>query len=467
MRMGDEMHIAQDFAFLDDFCLKTQEGRSIFNVEPIRSLIDGIYITDAQAVTLAVNRAYERITGLNRSALIGRYMGDLVKLGYLSNSVSLEVIKRQDVVTLVQTIHGHQKILVTGSPIFDQEQRLVCIVTCVRDITELLRAKHAQEQLEDLFRSQEQYKVDPCVKDFIMSKHTQPIFDLATQVAKFDSKVMIGGETGTGKSQLARYIHQMSPRREQAFLALNCAGMPDNLLEIELFGYEAGAFTGALPKGKKGLLEIAHQGSLFLDEIADLPLHMQIKLLKVIEEQRFLPVGGTEFKQVDVRIISATHRDLKDTVAQGKFREDLFYRLNVVSFELPPLRERRVEIIPLLEHYLLLWNQKYQQHKYFVPEVFEALSHYAWPGNIRELVNMVERLCVTTPHDQVMLKDLPVYMQEYAHPKAMTLKEHVLAYERQLIVEALAQYGSTRATADALGVEQSTLVKKIARFKAH
>lgn len=456
---------------MQGFALKTQDGRSIFNVEPIRSFMeaiqDGIYITDAEAVTLAVNSAYERITGLNRSLLLGRYMGDLVKLGYLSNSVSLEVIKRQDVVTLVQSIHGNQKILVTGSPIFDAKQQLLCVVTCVRDITELLRAKHAQEQLENLFRSQAQYKISSHASDFIVSQHTQDILDLATHVAKFDSKVLIGGETGTGKSQLARYIHHMSPRAEQAFLELNCSGLPDNLLEIELFGYVAGAFTGASSKGKKGLLEIAHQGTLFLDEIGDLPLHLQVKLLKVIEEQRFLAVGGTEFKQIDVRIISATHRNLKDMLDHGQFREDLFYRLNVVELNLPPLRERRAEIIPLLEHYLSLWNQKYQQHKSLSPEVLEALSHYAWPGNIRELVNLVERLCVVTRQDHIELQHLPEHLSVQCDVTStpLSLKAQVLAYERQLIIEALAVHGSTRATAQALQVEQSTLVKKIARFK--
>lgn len=456
---------------MQGFALKTQDGRSIFNVEPIRSFMeaiqDGIYITDAEAVTLAVNSAYERITGLNRSLLLGRYMGDLVKLGYLSNSVSLEVIKRQDVVTLVQSIHGNQKILVTGSPIFDAKQQLLCVVTCVRDITELLRAKHAQEQLENLFRSQAQYKISSHASDFIVSQHTQDILDLATHVAKFDSKVLIGGETGTGKSQLARYIHHMSPRAEQAFLELNCSGLPDNLLEIELFGYVAGAFTGASSKGKKGLLEIAHQGTLFLDEIGDLPLHLQVKLLKVIEEQRFLAVGGTEFKQIDVRIISATHRNLKEMLDHGQFREDLFYRLNVVELNLPPLRERRAEIIPLLEHYLSLWNQKYQQHKSLSPEVLEALSHYAWPGNIRELVNLVERLCVVTRQDHIELQDLPEHLSVQCDVAStpLSLKAQVLAYERQLIIEALAVHGSIRATAQALQVEQSTLVKKIARFK--
>lgn len=305
----------------DRFSLQGQDGRSIFDVEPIRSIIDaiqdGIYITDARAVTIAVNRSYERITGLNRSILIGRYMGDLVKLGYLSNSASLEVLKRQEVVTLVQTINGSQKILVTGSPVFDERKQLMCVVTSVRDITELLRAKHAQEQLENLFRSQSQYKISSFSEELIISRETQKIFDLATNVAKYNSKVLLRGETGTGKSKLARYIHSISPRATHAFLELNCSGIPDNLLEIELFGYVPGAFTGASTKGKKGLLEISHQGTLFLDEIGDLPLSMQVKLLKVIEENRFLPVGSTEFKEVDIRIISATHRNLEEMVKAG------------------------------------------------------------------------------------------------------------------------------------------------------
>lgn len=455
----------------DYFELTTQDGRSIFDVEPIRSLInaiqDGIYITDAQAVTVAVNDAYERITGLNRSILIGRYMGDLVKLGYLSNSASLEVIKRQEVVTLVQTIHGSQKILVTGSPVFDQEKQLICIVTSVRDITELLRAKHAQEQLENLFRSQSQYKINSASHDLIISRETQGIFDLATNVAKFNSKVLLRGETGTGKSKLARYIHSISPRAEQAFLELNCSGIPDNLLEIELFGYVAGAFTGASTKGKKGLLEIAHKGTLFLDEIGDLPLSMQVKLLKVIEESRFLPVGSTEFKDVDIRIISATHRNLEDMVQQGEFREDLFYRINVIDLELPPLRQRRSEILSLVQQYLKVFNDKYHLEKSFSPEVIEAFSQYDWPGNIRQLINVLERMMVSTTHTEIGLQDLPSDLRKHGQvtPSKMTLKERVQAFECELISAALIQYGSTRATAQALGVEQSTLVKKIARFK--
>lgn len=469
------MTVDQVIAFMkgenDYFELITQDGRSIFDVEPIRSLIhaiqDGIYITDAHAVTVAVNDAYERITGLKREILMGRYMGDLVKMGYLSNSASLEVIKRQEVVTLVQTIHGSQKILVTGSPVFDRNNQLICIVTSVRDITELLRAKHAQEQLDNLFRTQAQYKINHFAHDLIISRETQRVFDLANNVAKFNSKVLLRGETGTGKSKLARYIHHISPRSEHAFLELNCSGIPDNLLEIELFGYVSGAFTGASSKGKKGLLEIAHKGTLFLDEIGDLPLSMQVKLLKVIEENRFLPVGSTEFKEVDIRIISATHRKLEEMVERGEFREDLFYRINVIDLELPPLRQRRGEILPLVHQYQNRFNEKYQLNKSVSPEVIEALSQYDWPGNIRELLNVLERMLVSSQANEIGLQDLPKHLaiQRQVEPLTLSLKERVQAFECELISAALKQYGSTRATAKALGVEQSTLVKKIARFK--
>lgn len=454
----------------DLYAIKGQDGRSIFDVEPFRSIIDaiqdGIYITDENANTIAVNSAYERITGLHRNILIGRHMGDLVKRGYLSNSASLEVVKRREVVTLVQSINGNQKILVTGSPVFDEKKQLICIVTSVRDITELLRAKHAQEQLENLFRSQSQHKISCSANDLIISRETQRVFDLATNVARFDSKVLLRGETGTGKSKMARYIHSISSRAEHAFLELNCSGIPDSLLEMELFGYVAGAFTGASAKGKKGLLEIAHQGTLFLDEIGDLPLNMQVKLLKMIEESRFLPVGATEFKDVDIRVICATHRNLEDMVAQGEFREDLFYRINVVDIELPPLRSRRSEIMPLVQQYQKQFNEKYQMNTVFSLEAIEAMSHYSWPGNIRQLVNVVERLMVSDHSTEITLHNLPAYLRSdaaSAQPKG--LKERVQAFEMELIMQALSEHGSTRATAEALGVEQSTLVKKIARFK--
>lgn len=195
-------------------------------------------------------------------------------------------------------------------------------------------------------------------------------------------------------------------------MELNCAAIPGHLVEAELFGYEPGSFTGALKSGKVGILESAHRGTLFLDEIGDLPLELQVKLLKVVEESQFMRVGSTEVRHVDVRIITATHRDLATLVREGLFREDLYYRLNIVTFEVPPLRNRKEEIVPLLETYLGKFNEKYQENKTMTLECYEWLTNYQWPGNIRELANLVERLVVTTYHDSIDVGDLPIFLQQ-------------------------------------------------------
>src|SRR5690606_15279969 len=236
------------------------------------------------------------------------------------------------------------------------------------------------------------------------------VFAQARQVAASDVKVLLQGETGVGKTLVAQYIHKASARAAQPFLALNCGALPDNLIEAELFGYVAGAFTGAGRKGKRGLLELANQGTVFLDEIGDLPLALQVKLLKVIEESRFIPVGGLELKEVDVRIITATHHDLRRMVAEGRFRADLYYRLNVVPIHIPALRERADEIQPLLQFYLAEFNQRHGRSLTWGLEALDALdalTEYAWPGNIRELINLVERLVVTCAGETIELFDLP------------------------------------------------------------
>ncbi|AXY56290.1 PAS domain S-box protein [Acinetobacter chinensis] len=442
-----------------------------FVSEPVNSILeaiqDGLYITDKNAITVTVNKAYERITGLDRKLLIGRSMDEIVTQGYLTNSISADVLRKKEVVTTVQTINQNQKILVTGSPLFDEQGNVSYIISSVRDVTELVAAKHAQEQLENLYKTKSQHKVQCSDTDFIISRQSQAVFDQATHIAQFDCKVLIQGETGTGKSKLARYIHSCSPRASEVFMELNCSGIPENLLEIELFGYVAGAFTGASAKGKKGLLEIAHKGTLFLDEIGDLPLPLQVKILKVIEEQRFIPVGATEYKTIDIRVISATHKHLKTQISKGEFREDLYYRLNVVELELAPLRERRTEIIPLIQFYKNHVNQKYGLNTEIELEVLEFLSCWNWPGNIRELINLVERLLVSSTDRMITLNHLPKEFTEFGLKKAVStsLKDRMVAYEKSLIIEAMSKFSSMRQAAMALGVDQSTLVKKIARYK--
>ncbi|MDT8894872.1 sigma 54-interacting transcriptional regulator [Halomonas sp. I1] len=448
-----------------------------FNSEPLRSVLnalhDGVYITDARGITVTVNAAYERITGIQREDVVGRHMADLVKAGYISKSVSLEVIRERRSITLVQSIRDNDKILVSGMPMLDGTGALRYVVTNVRDVTELLRAKHAQEQLEQIHRMREAYDVDVRTADqppwLIGSPQSRECHALARRIAPTQVKVLIQGETGTGKTLLARYIHRHSERASGPFLELNCTAMPEGLLEAELFGYSPGAFTGASPRGKQGLLDVAHGGTLLLDEIGDLPLALQAKLLKVVEESRFLPVGGTEFRHANIRLICATHRDLQHQVRLGQFREDLYYRLSVVPLTLPPLRERREEIIPLLNQYLAHFNQRHGQDRRWHPESLELLTGHDWPGNIRELINLTERLVVSITEKEITPRWLPSASPsiDESDPATATgsLREQVMALERRLIDTALSAHGTTRAAAAALGIDQSTLVKKARRWR--
>ncbi|MDH2290086.1 sigma 54-interacting transcriptional regulator [Cobetia sp. 10Alg 146] len=447
------------------------------------ALHDGVYITDALGVTVAINQAYERITGLKRSDVLGRHMQELVRRGYISKSVSLEVIRDGKPVTLVQSLHDGRKILVSGLPMHARDGALSHVVTSVRDITELLRAKHAQEQLRQLHSLHETYSVnagtDEQALELVTSEATAACFALAERVAATDVKVLIQGETGTGKTLLARYLHEHSERSAGVFLELNCAALPEGLLEAELFGYAPGAFTGANARGKQGLLDVANGGTLFLDEIGDLPLSLQAKLLKVVEEQRFMPVGGTELRRTNVRLLTASHHDLAARVREGRFREDLYYRLSVVPITLPPLRERRGEVIPLLRHYLGHFCQRHARVRHFDPEVLELLASHQWPGNIRELINLVERLVVTTDQTLITTDMLPAECLGpggLAAPSAAatipagvrehhaTLTQCTQALERELIHRALERHVTTRAAASSLGINQSTLVKKMQKY---
>jgi len=433
----------------------------------IDAMSDGVYITDGNGITLTVNKAYERITGIPRQALTGLHMSEVVQRGYISRSVTLEVLKEQGPVTLTQTIGEYHQILVSGTPMFDREGRIEYVLTTVRDVTELLQAKRAEEQLEQILHVREHYSGEQEHEPFIISRATQQCYDLAKRVAPTAAKILIQGETGTGKTLLARTIHEYSSVAKGPFIELNCAAMPESLLEAELFGYVPGAFTGASQKGKTGLLEAANNGTLFLDEIGDLPLSLQAKLLKVIAENRFIPVGGTQFKRTNFRLISATHHDLHQLVAQQRFREDLLYRLRVVPLELPPLRERAEEIEALLEHYLHHFNCKYEFDCRWQREVIERMQRYAWPGNIRELINLTERLVVTAEQSLITTAQLPIELgvnESYGCP-GLSLKDQVERLEQRLIEQAMAMYGTTRQAATALGIDQSTLVKKQKRSR--
>lgn len=305
------------------------------------------------------------------------------------------------------------------------------------------------------------------------AKEMRRIFQTGVRVASSQVSVMILGESGVGKDVLAKFIHQNSPRANGNFIHVNLGAIPQSLFESQLFGYEPGAFTGASKHGKTGLIQLAHGGTLFLDEVGELPLEIQVKLLQVVQDKEVRKIGGDKPVAVDVRIISATNRNLQQMVDAGTFRLDLFYRLNVVEIHVPPLRERREDIPLMAIHFLNTFNREYNASKALSPEVLNAFRRYAWPGNVRELRHVIESLVVTANDAVISAESLPPEFFDAYHakktnirfdPKGMGLKKAVADLEIHLIQEAIKEHGTAIAAAKYLGIDGSTLAKKRQKY---
>lgn len=447
-------------------------------------LYDGIYITDGKGKTLYINKAYSRITGIRPEEVIGKYVDELVAAGVFFNAVTPEVIKlKKQVNSMGESSKNGTKLLITGSPIFDAEGNIKKVVIIDREITDLLQMKSeleaSQRQMKAVARDKiksdlevEHLRKLQLNENFIgNSLETQQIMKMVQQVAGLDVTVLITGETGSGKEVVSNEIYLNSARKNGSFIKVNCAAIPANLLEAELFGYARGAFTGATSTGKTGLFELADKGTILLDEIGDMPMELQSKLLRVIQHKEVTKIGGTKPIKLDVRILSSTNCDLKELVKQGRFREDLYYRLNVFPIHIPPLRSRLDDIEPLARHFLEIYNLKYSKNAQIESLGFEMLRQYSWPGNIRELQNIIERLVIVSEADGVisneqignLLNIHPSYMSELV-VEEMGLKEIVNNIEKKTIEKALALCGSTRKAAKVLKVDQSTIVKKAKRL---
>lgn len=333
----------------------------------LESSFDGIFITDHQACPIWCNHSYEIISGLTAQDVLGVPMDQLVRRGIISDSSTLKALSQNQPVTVDQTFKTGKRVLVTSTPIYDQNNQVCLVVSNVRDITEIIAL---QETLDHQRRLSARYQQEIAViRDQLLhtpqmvaeDPSTLNLLRIVGRAAQLDTVVLIQGETGTGKERIASYIHQSSPRARKNFIRVNCGAIPENLAESELFGYERGAFTGANREGKAGLFEVAHEGTIFLDEVGELSLATQTKLLRVLQEKEVTRVGGSRPTKIDVRVIAATNRDLQKCVAEGTFREDLYYRLSVFPVWVPPLRERKLDIPKLANSVIGELNQTYER----------------------------------------------------------------------------------------------------------
>lgn len=460
----------QDFNFLS-----TYEDRIDRLLAILESSFDGIYITDGQANTIWCNRSYEVISGLDRSEVIGRHMKDMVDKGFIDRSGTLMALDRREAITLDQKFKTGKQAIITSTPIFDDADNIVMVVTNVRDMSELYGLK------EELARSKkltQRYltEIELNRRQLIGStglvatdENMLELLRVVGRVAQLDTIVLLLGETGVGKERVANFIHDRSPRRSNSFIKINCGAIVESLAESEFFGYEKGAFTGANKEGKPGLFEVADKGTVFLDEVGELPLNLQTKLLRVIQEQELVRVGGSTPIKIDVRILAATNRDLKQLVDKGSFREDLYYRLSVFPVVIPPLRDRKADIPKLVESFVGELNRKYSNNKTLTQMALGRLLSYNWPGNVRELKNVLERAFIMSDGGEITAGDLGVSIRPSSREDRagaeFNLKEHLEQVKAEYIRSAYDAYHNIRAAARSLNMDPATYLRKRKKYE--
>ncbi len=441
---------------------------------------DEILVADGNGKILRANAVFEENFGIKLSAVLGRTVGELEKKKIFFPSVTRMVIDNKSTQTVIQSRRDGRKLLATGTPAFNKDGSIFRVIVNTRDITKLNKLKQQLEETELLKNRYQQELVElrqGYLGKSVIAASSEAMLELvkvAKKIAAVDSTVLLTGESGSGKGMIARYIHHCSPRSEKPFTVVNCGAIPDNLLESELFGYAGGAFTGARREGKIGKLELANEGTLFLDEITELPLNLQVKLLHVIQEGLISPIGGTREIKLNLRFIAATNRDITSLVEKGEFREDLFFRLDVIPLQVPALRERREDIKPLTEQILEKLNRRYSQQKYFSPEAYSYLENYHWPGNVRELENLVERMMIVVDGDEIGAQNLPRHILgksavsiDKTPVKGRTLQPLKAAredLEKELFATALQLFRTTYEIAEAMEIDQSTVVRKLKKY---
>ena len=445
----------------------------------LNGAFDVLYVSDGQGTTLRVSSSSEQFFGMQEPQLIGKNVRDLERERVFWPSATVQALEKRSPVTLIQQTKPGKRLLVFAKPVLDEAGRIIRVVNVSQDITDVTNLERKLEEARSLVEKYRQelvrFQCEQFLKEhmiIISSNKMRQVMNLVQKVSQVDSTVLITGESGCGKEVIARAIHRLSQRRTGPFVAVNCGAIPDSLLESELFGYERGAFTGAKPEGKQGLIEAAHGGTLFLDEISELPPSLQVKLLRVLQERQVTRIGSTVPRKVDIRVIAASNRNLAALVENGQFRQDLYYRLNVVLIEVPPLRERREEIPALVNMFLEKLYQRYGIRKRISPAALEALCEYSWPGNVRELENTIERLAVITDKETIEVEDLPDTFKKASignirSTSTIPLRKLLKSIEHEIINAAYRHYKNTYTVARVLGISQATVVRKLKNGLVH
>lgn len=436
-------------------------------IRAVEQSYEGFLLADTKGKIFYANPAVSRISGEDLSRIVGHTIKSMIRKGVLE--VSTKNITNKDHITFLQRTITGKEVFITSKPVYDDNGEILYYVANYRDLSTLnklfdqhIKATVLKEEELERYRDR-QRKTGDIIS---ISKSMNELKEKIEKIAATDATVLIIGETGTGKELIAKTIHNLSSRNQHAYITINCGAIPENLFESELFGYEKGAFSGA-NSSKPGLLEIANNGTVLLDEIGEMPLHLQVKLLRTIQTNEIMRVGGTTKKQLNVRYIAATNRDLGEMVAQNKFREDLYYRLNVVQLIVPPLRERKEDIRLLAKYFLNRYKKKYKKHVYFSNSILQVLENYHWPGNVRQLENLVEQLVILADEEIITEESLPhdIVKDQHFEYNDEPLDDILSKVEKNVIKQALSKYKSIRKAAKALGISHPTLLRKMEKYQ--
>lgn len=448
----------------------TKEAREYVKAV-IECIDDGIFILDDKSTVLEINE--KGLGTKKREEIVGKTMRELIDEGIYRDSCTLRVLKSKSKETMFQ--YDETETLTTGIP-YIKDGKIEMIVCCERELKEIDIMKEQlriNEEKLDKYKSEINYLrsiLAKETKDLVLeSPKMKQVVELALTAAKYDSRVLIEGETGVGKEIIAKLIYRNGIRKNGPFIAVNCSAIPENLIESELFGYEKGSFTGADEKGKKGYFELANRGVLFLDEIGEISLSFQSKLLRALQENEIQRIGGKKSIKIDVQVIAATNKNLAEKVQTGEFKADLFYRLNTFPIMIPALRERQADIVPLIYSFADKFNKKYGTQKRFALSSLNVLQVYEWPGNVRELENIVERLVLTVKEDVINAEHVRTILgmgqRNFRNIEEKgTLREVIELAEKELIKKYMEIYKTPEALEKALDVSRATLNRKLLKY---